>query len=71
MALPPIYQNREIVRYKQGVMQPENAMVVNEIPLTVFLNDTELATLVCTPETTRNWLWGFYSARGFCKIRLI
>ncbi len=67
MALPPIYQNREIVRYKQGVMQPENAMVVNEIPLTVFLNDTELATLVCTPGNYKELAVGFLLSEGLLQ----
>lgn len=64
MALPPIYQKRDIIQYKEGAMKPEHAMVVSEIPLTVFLNDTELATLVCTPGSYKELAVGFLLSEG-------
>ncbi|MBP7332698.1 MAG: formate dehydrogenase accessory protein [Firmicutes bacterium ADurb.Bin373] len=67
MSLPPIYQKRETVQYKQGVLQPENAMVVNEIPLTVFLNDTELATLICSPGAYKELAVGFLLSEGLLQ----
>lgn len=45
MSLPPIYSEREIITYTGGGLITETADLVNEIPLTVFLNDLELVTL--------------------------
>lgn len=67
MTLPPIYQKRDIVLYKQGVMQSEYAMVVSEIPLTVFLNDTELATLICSPGAYKELAVGFLLSEGLLQ----
>lgn len=67
MTLPPIYQKQDIVLYKQGVIQPECAMVVNEIPLTVFLNDTELATLICSPGAYKELAVGFLLSEGLLQ----
>ncbi len=67
MTLPPKYQKRDIVLYKQGVMQPECAMVVSEIPLTVFLNDTELATLICSPGAYKELAVGFLLNEGLLQ----
>lgn len=67
MTLPPKYQKRDIVLCKQGVMQPECAMVVSEIPLTVFLNDTELATLICSPGAYKELAVGFLLSEGLLQ----
>lgn len=38
--------------------------VVSEVPLTIFLNDYELATLLCTPYDLEALIHGFLAAEG-------
>lgn len=43
--------------------------VASEFPLTVFLNDVELVTLLCTPSDMDNLAVGFLFAEGFLKSK--
>ncbi len=67
MPKPKIYENREIILYDQGEMQPVGVQIVREIPLTVFLNDTELATLVCSPGSYKELAVGFLLSEGLVQ----
>ncbi len=67
MVLPPIYQQQDIVLYQKGVMKSECVMVVNEIPLTIFLNDMELATLICSPGAYQELAVGFLLSEGLLR----
>lgn len=67
MSLPELYEKREIVTCNQGKRQSDYAFIVNEIPLTVFLNDTELATLICSPGALEELAVGFLLSEGLVR----
>ncbi len=67
MSLPPVYQERDIMLYQHGVMERSSASIVSEIPLTVYLNDTELATLICSPIGYKELAAGFLLSEGLVQ----
>lgn len=54
MSEMPLYVQRNILKYDEGVVENKEAAVVMEKPLTIFLNHNELATLICSPGGCRN-----------------
>ncbi|MEW5953833.1 MAG: formate dehydrogenase accessory sulfurtransferase FdhD [Bacillota bacterium] len=64
MSLPPVFSERQIITCTGGGLIEETAAVVNEIPLTVFLNDLELVTLVCSPTAYMELAMGFLMSEG-------
>lgn len=64
MAMSSIYTSRNIIMYEHGELREVSSMIVNEVPLTLYLNDTELATLVCTPGNYRELGVGFLATEG-------
>jgi len=63
----PLYQERGIVTYDQGKVKPDHDFIVDEIPLTVYLNDAELATLVCSSGAFKELAVGFLLSEGMVK----
>lgn len=59
-----IYKEHAIVAYNRGKRQSGRAFIVNEMPLTVYLNDSELATLVCSPGGYNELAAGFLLSEG-------
>jgi len=55
----------EVVRYRQAQFEEGTATVAAEIPLTLFLNGTEIATLSCSPDDLREFATGFLFSNGF------
>jgi len=53
---------------QQGTSKIED-MVVKESPITIFLNDQELVTLLCSPTNLRYLVAGFLSSEGLIKSR--
>lgn len=64
MSLPPVSSERRIITYMGDGLIEETADVVNEIPLTIFLNDLELVTLVCSPTAYTELAVGFLMSDG-------
>jgi len=62
-----LYQEREIVTYDQGKVKPGRDLIVDEMPLTVYVNDTELATLVCSSGAFKELAVGFLINEGIIK----
>ncbi|MGE5405366.1 MAG: formate dehydrogenase accessory sulfurtransferase FdhD [Candidatus Saccharibacteria bacterium] len=60
----PIYSQRLVVKYTRGAKEETFDMVVDEMPLTIFLNDLELATLVCSPYAFEELAVGFLVSEG-------
>ncbi|GMA51642.1 hypothetical protein GCM10025857_29990 [Alicyclobacillus contaminans] len=60
----PLQQERQIWRYRGGDWQQVADHVATEYALTVFVNDQEMATVVCTPSTWRIWWWAFSLPRA-------
>lgn len=56
----------KIVDEKQSNQQD---LVVTETPLTIFVNDQELVTLLCSPIHQKNLVVGFLFSEGFLKKR--
>ena len=46
---------------------PAEDVVIREAPVTVFVNDEELATLICLPEHLKELAVGFLCAEGILK----
>lgn len=67
MSQQSLYQKRGIVTYEQDKVKPDHAFIVNEIPLTVYANDTELATLVCSSGAFKELAVGFLINEGIIK----
>jgi formate dehydrogenase assembly factor FdhD len=53
-----------VVRISGTDREETRAVVAGEFPLTVFLNDVELVTLLCTPSDL-NWPSAFFLRKGF------
>lgn len=60
----PLYRERAVKTYNRGSVQAASEPVVLEIPLTVYVNDTELATLICSPGGYRELAVGFLLSEG-------
>ncbi|MFZ5597086.1 MAG: formate dehydrogenase accessory sulfurtransferase FdhD [Bacillota bacterium] len=54
----------QINKYNGHSMEPSDDLVVREVPYTLFVNDEELATLVCTPEGLKELAAGFLCSEG-------
>lgn len=67
MNQPSLYKERGVQTYDCGVTQSTTALVVVEVPLTVYVNDTELATLICSPGSYRELAVGFLLSEGLLR----
>ncbi|MBN2036932.1 MAG: formate dehydrogenase accessory sulfurtransferase FdhD [Chitinispirillaceae bacterium] len=57
----------DVVRVKQGKAEPGSADVATEVPLTIFANDQEIATLACSPGNLKEFVYGFLFSAGFIQ----
>lgn len=67
MAEKPLYIEREIITYEQGQAKHVQDFIVDEIPLTVFVNDNELVTLICSSGAYKELVVGFLINEGIVK----
>lgn len=67
MASLEIYRPREITSYDQGVFTTKEVPVVQETPLTLFLNHAELVTMVCSPGAYQELGVGFLVSEGLVQ----
>lgn len=54
----------EIIKYQNNELKKVTDTVAEEFPLTVYINDIEFATLVCSPEYLENLVTGFLASEG-------
>ena len=54
-----IISNEKIIKYKNNEFETFTDKVATEFPLTIYINDTEFATLVCTPDHLEELVIGF------------
>lgn len=54
----------KVYRYHGKKMELCNDTVVSEVPYTLFVNDEELVTLVCTPDSLEELAAGFLCSEG-------
>lgn len=59
----------KVFRIKEGNEQFLDDPVTRETPLTIYLNDQELVTLLCTSEHIDELAVGFLKSEGFLKSR--
>jgi len=57
----------DIYRDKGGVREGFRDLLVEEIPLTIYLNEKEIVTLLCTPEYLEDLAVGFLVSEGFIR----
>src|SRR5690625_503923 len=63
-----VQEGWEIVRYNNGEKILDDDIIATEYPLTVYVNDEEFATLVCTPTHIRELVIGFLASEGFIRF---
>ncbi len=55
---------KKIVRIRQGELEQIDDLVTIETPVTIYLNGSELVTLLCTPEKLEYLALGFLRSEG-------
>ena len=65
----PLYVQRKILVYDQGSIRNKEVSVVEEKPLTIFLNHNEFATLICSPGGLQELAVGFLLSEGLIQQR--
>ena len=63
----PGSSRRAVWRYREGVLTAATDEVAAEYALTIYVNDGELATLVCTPENLEDMVIGFLASEGVIR----
>ncbi|SEA24836.1 FdhD protein [Thalassobacillus cyri] len=60
---------KPIIRYDDGEFQSVEDDIVTEFPLTIYINDEEFATMVCTPAHLEEMVIGFLASEGVIRFR--
>lgn len=63
----PTSATRVIVRYRGGIWENEADVIASEYALTIYVNDHELATIVCTPTHLEELVTGFLASEGIIR----
>ena len=58
-----------VVRVSEKIRETKKDLVIKEFPLTIFLNDEELVSLLCTPESLKNLAVGFLYSEGILQSK--
>ncbi len=61
------YKDTKIIRYSHQGVEHTTDIVVEEYPLTLFLEGKEFVTLLCSPEDLEYLVTGFLLSEGFIK----
>ncbi|HAF17164.1 MAG: formate dehydrogenase accessory sulfurtransferase FdhD [Thermacetogeniaceae bacterium] len=61
--------SRIIIKIDEGCVRHEKDLIVRETTLTVHINSTEVATLVCSPRDQKYLAVGFLCGEGILKKR--
>lgn len=56
------------VRFNGGTPTMEDETIAIEYPLTIFVNNDEFATMVCTPTNMRELVVGFLASEGIIRL---
>lgn len=59
-----ITKTTEIQKYQDGVLSTIVDTIAEEFPLTIYINDIEFATLVCSPDHLEELTLGFLASEG-------
>ncbi|PLR80768.1 formate dehydrogenase family accessory protein FdhD [Bacillus canaveralius] len=63
-----IRSNNKILKFENGSLQEKEDQIVTEFPLTVMLNGSEFATMVCTPKNLEELIFGFLASEGVIRF---
>lgn len=64
-----LFRSLEVTRIKpDGSPEIMNLSVAEEKPFTIYLNDKEIVTLLCTPQHLDELAVGFLSSEGFLRM---
>lgn len=63
-----ITTHRKIHSYVDGEVREIEDIIVTEFPLTIVLNGTEFATMVCTPIFIEDMVIGFLASEGVIRL---
>lgn len=55
---------RIVLRYSDGQLSEKEDQIVVEQPVTIYINDKEFATIVCSPEYIEDMAIGFLASEG-------
>lgn len=59
---------RQVVQYRAGQWNTCDDVIASEYALTIFVNDNELATIVCTPTDLEEMVYGFLASEGIIRL---
>jgi FdhD protein len=59
----------EIIRFSKGTRETREDSVASEVPLTIFLNNEQLLTLLCSPDKMEDLAVGFLLSEGFIDAK--
>lgn len=62
-----IITNQTITKYHDDTFTEEKDLMAVEFPLTIYINDIEFATLVCTPDYLEDLVIGFLASEGVIR----
>lgn len=60
-----ITKNIEILKIKGEEITKKEDILIREYPFTIFVNEKEIVTLLCTPKSLKNLTIGFLFSEGF------
>ena len=63
----PLMSERKIVRYQDGKAESAQDLIVTEYVLTIYVNEQEMATIVCSPEHLDDLVIGFLTSEGVIR----
>lgn len=63
----PVRRGRRIWSYHGGSFEQVEDVVATEYALTIYVNDQEMATVVCTPEYLEDLVVGFLASEGVIR----
>ncbi|MCA1029537.1 formate dehydrogenase accessory sulfurtransferase FdhD [Bacillus timonensis] len=64
-----VSSNRSIVKYENGALVTTSDEVVYEFPMTIYVNNEEFATMVCTPTDLEELIIGFLASEGIIRLK--
>ena len=60
-----VVEKLAIKRYSNGIFEESEVSLIREVPLTIFLNDKEVVTLLCLGDHMKELALGFIRSEGF------
>lgn len=63
----PQRMDKPVVQYRDGAWVEAMDVIASEYALTIFVNDNELATIVCTPTHMEDLVVGFLASEGIIR----